>query len=124
MTAYLTLEDAKHVIDVFGFHIRDPGLLGSALARPRTTLMGEEAYPTLELKAASLLDSLGRYHPLIDGNKRTAWTLMVVFLGLNGYRHNFSTETAFELVVGVASGTVDLESSSRQIADHLVRWEE
>lgn len=122
MTTYLEVEDAYYVIDGLGFHIRDAGLLGSALARPATTVMGDDAYPSLPKKAAALLESLARHHALIDGNKRTAWTLMVAFLGLNGYRHDFDTDTAFDLVVGVASSSIDLEESSRIISEHLVIW--
>ena len=85
MTAYLDIEDALQVVDRYGFHIRDVGLLASALARPATTVMGAEAYPELAVKAAALLESVARFHPLIDGNKRTAWTLMVLLLWINGY---------------------------------------
>ncbi len=122
MTVYLEIEDAYYIIDGFGFHIRDAGLLGSALARPATTIMGDDAYSSLAKKAAALLESLARNHALIDGNKRTAWTLMVAFLGLNGYRHDFDTETAFDLVVGVASGSIDLDKGSRVISKHLIIW--
>nr|WP_246295991.1 Fic family protein [Arthrobacter wenxiniae] len=48
--------------------------------------MGAEAYPSLATKAALLLESVARFHPLIDGNKRTAWTLMALFLWINGHR--------------------------------------
>lgn len=83
--------------------------------------MGAEAYPQLPTKAAVLLDSVARFHPLIDGNKRTAWTLMVLMLWINGCRHDFTTDTAFDLVVGVAAGDVSLEVSAGLIATHLVR---
>lgn len=56
MTAYLDIEDALQLVDRYGFHIRDVGLLASALARPATTVMGAEAYPDPALKAAALLD--------------------------------------------------------------------
>ncbi len=46
--------------------------------------MGVEAYPQLALKAAALLESLARFHPLIDRNKGTAWTLMVLLLWIDG----------------------------------------
>lgn len=74
MNSYLEIGDELQVIDRYGFHIRDIGLLASALARPATTVTGTEAYPQLALKAAALLESVARFHPLIDGNKRTAWT--------------------------------------------------
>lgn len=120
MTAYLDIEDALQVIDRYGFHIRDVGLLASALARPATTVMGAEAYPELAMKAAALMESVARFHPLIDGNKRSAWTLMVLLLWINGYRHDFTTDEGFDLVVGVAEGTVELRDSAAFISQHLV----
>jgi death-on-curing protein len=121
MSSYLEIEDALQVIDRYGFHIRDVGLLASALARPATTVMGTEAYPQLALKAAALLESVARFHPLIDGNKRTAWTLMVLLLWINGYRHDFNTDEGFDLVVGVAAGDIDLQRSAILIEKHLIR---
>jgi death-on-curing protein len=70
VTAYLDIEDALQVVDRYGFHIRDVGLV--ALARPATTVMSAEAYPDLAVKAAALLEPVARFHPFIDGNKRTA----------------------------------------------------
>jgi death-on-curing protein len=121
VTEYLEIEDALQVVDRYGFHIRDIGLLASALARPATTVMGVEAYPQLGTKAAALMESVARFHPMIDGNKRTAWTLMVLMLWINGYTHDFSTDKAFDLVVGVAAGDVTLEDSAGMIAWHLVK---
>jgi death on curing protein len=121
VTEYLEIEDALQVVDRYGFHIRDIGLLTSALARPATTVMGVEAYPQLAMKAAALMESVARFDPLTDGNKRTAWTLMVLMLWINCYRHDFSTDAAFDLVVGVAAGDVSLEDSAGRIATHLVR---
>jgi death-on-curing protein len=120
MSSYLEIEDALQVIDRYGFHIRDLGLLASALARPGTTVMGTEAYPRLPMKAAALLESVARFHPLIDGNKRTAWTLMVLMLWINGYRHDFTTDEGFDLVVGVAAGKTDLQDAATLISKHMV----
>jgi hypothetical protein len=61
---------------------------------------------------------VARFHPVIDGNKGTAWKLMVLMFGVNGYRHDFSTDAAFDLVVGVASA-MSLEVSAEMIAMHL-----
>ena len=121
MTAYLEIEDALQVVDRYGFHIRDVGLLASALARPAATVVGVEVYPQLAMKAAALLESVARFYPLIDGNKQTAWTLMVLMLWINGFRHNFSTDDGFDLVVGVAAGGISLEDSAGMIAEHLVK---
>lgn len=120
MTAYLDIEDALQVIGRYGFHVRDIGLLASALARPATTVMGVEAYPGLALKAATVLESITRFHPLIDGNKRTGWTLMVLTLWINGYRHDFSTDEAFDLVLGVAAGNIELRDCATVVTARLV----
>ena len=68
-----------------------------------------------------MMESVARFHPLIDGNKRTAWTLMVLMLWINGYRHGFSTDAAFDLVVRVAAGDVSLDVSGGLIGKHLIR---
>lgn len=120
MTQYLELDDALHAVGRLGFHVRDAGLLASALARPATMIFGSDAYETLELKAASMLESLARNHPLVDGNKRIAWTLTVLFLWVNGYRHRMPTDTAFDLVVGVARGDLELDAAAAIIREHLV----
>jgi len=120
MTQYLNLDDALQVTQAFGFYVRDAGLLASALARPAASMYGEDAYPDLDRKAAALLESLVRNHPLIDGNKRSGWTLMVAFLWINGWQHDFTTDEAFDLVVGVAEGRIDLADSAKAIAAHRV----
>ena len=61
------------------FRIRDLGLLESAVARPRTSVFGEDAYPTFPDKVAALMHSIARNHALIDGNKRLAWSAARLF---------------------------------------------
>ncbi len=60
------------------------GLAESALAAPRAGFGDVEVYPTILEKAAILITRLARNHPLPDGNKRTAFLLMAVFLEANG----------------------------------------
>ena len=84
--------------------IRDIGLLGSAIARPQTTLLGEDAYPDGCLKAAALLQSIVNNHALVDGNKRLGWLATAVFLELNGASvAHASTDDVFDLVMSVAA---------------------
>ena len=64
--------------------VSDYGLLDAAVARPRTTVFGLDAYPDIFAKAAALLQSLARNHAPVDGNKRTAWAAAWVFLYING----------------------------------------
>jgi death-on-curing protein len=87
VTRFLSAEDVLAIARVaIGGDpaVRDLGLLDSACHRPSSTVFGEDAYPTLTLKAAALLHSLTANHPFVDGNKRTAWLATVVFLRDNG----------------------------------------
>ncbi|MGH3412981.1 MAG: type II toxin-antitoxin system death-on-curing family toxin [Marmoricola sp.] len=106
---YLDLQDLLVLThDLGAGPVRDPGLLESAAARPRTTVFGEDAYPTLELKAAALLHSICKNHALVDGDKRLAWHATTVFLALNDVRVHNSHDDAFELVMAVAEGSLDV----------------
>lgn len=70
---YLDLDDLLDLASRLSGHpppIRDAGLLGSAAARPQTTVFGDDAYPDIWTKAAALLQSVLKNHALIDGNKR------------------------------------------------------
>jgi death-on-curing protein len=62
--------------------IRDRGLLESALFRPQNLIGYGD--PDLAALAAAYGFGLARNHPFIDGNKRTAFTVMELFLALNG----------------------------------------
>jgi death on curing protein len=64
--------------------VSDYGLLDAAVARPKATVFGLDAYPNDFTKAAALLQSLARNHALVDGNKRTAWAAAWTFLHING----------------------------------------
>lgn len=109
MTEYLDVEELLHLVDRLGAGpVRDVGLLEAAAARVRASAFGEDAYPTLELKAAALMHSLCRSHPLVDGNKRLSLLATGAFLRLNGHRFVMSQDHAFDLVMAVAEGLIDV----------------
>jgi len=113
---YLRLDDTLELIRALGVGpVRDLGLLESVLARPRSSAFGSDAYRTIDLKAAALLDSLTNNHSLVDGNKRLAWLATTVFLAINDCGSSVSDDEAFDLVVDVAAGSVELN----QIAARL-----
>jgi death-on-curing protein len=113
---YLDVEDLLRLIRILQVGpVRDIGLLDSAAARARSSVLGSDAYPTLALKAAALLHSLARNHPLVDGNKRLAWLATVVFLSLNNQEPDVDDDAAFTLVMDVATGAADVQV----IADRL-----
>jgi death-on-curing protein len=116
---YVDLEDALIQGRYLGFHVRDLGLLEGCLARPRTSLFGADAYESLELKAAALIHSTITSHPLIDGNKRTAWALMVTFLALNNCEVVAETDDAFNFVLSIATNKGDLAIYAQWISTHV-----
>ncbi len=119
MTEYLTIEDALYQIKRLGFYVKDIGLLESALARPQTSLFGEDAYPELSLKVAAMMQSIIKNHALVDGNKRTSWVMMVSFLWINGFSHTMDDETGFNLTLDIATDKLTLEEASVIIQKHL-----
>jgi death-on-curing protein len=105
---YLQLEDLLQLASDLGdLVVRDFGLLEAAAQRPRTTLYGQEAYPTIPEKAAVLLESLTRNHALVDGNKRIGWLAVVVFLDVNGLTLDAPDDDAYDIVIGVSTGALD-----------------
>lgn len=120
MTEYLEPEQAIEAARHLGLHVRDQGLLFSALARPQASAFGEDAYASLELKAAALMTSLARNHALFDGNKRFSWYLTLAFFRLNGFRVVMSNDEAFDLVLSVAQGAIELDELAAVFARHLV----
>lgn len=116
---YLTLDELIHVAErtLDGkVEVRDYGLLEAALARPRASVFGGDAYPSLEEKVAALLHSLARNHALVDDNKRLALAATIAFLGVNGWRLTFSNDEAYDVVIAVATGTLDTVAA---IAAHI-----
>jgi death-on-curing protein len=113
---YLELEDLLLLVRRLGVGpVRDIGLLDSAVARPRSSAFGEDAYPSISLKAAALLHSITNNHALVDGNKRLAWLATTVFLDLNGLAPDLSDDEAFDLVWEVASTTLDVGSIASKL---------
>jgi death-on-curing protein len=122
VTEYLDLDDLMEIAreavaqDVA---VRDYGLLESALARPRASVFGQDAYSDLHVKAAALLHSLARNHALVDGNKRLAWTACRTFLAINGQWIGAPDDDRFNLVIRVARSVAsDLDT----IAEQLRAW--
>lgn len=114
---YLDLEDLLGLVRTLGVGpVRDVGLLDAACARPRSTALGRDAYPALEQKVAALLHSLVRNHALIDGNKRLGWLAAAVFLDLNQEALELTDEEAFDLVMSVAEGTLEVDEIAHSLS--------
>ncbi len=122
MIEYLDLEDLLDIARVAvgrDVAVADYGLLESALARPRASVFGEDAYPDLHLKAAALMHSLARNHALVEGNEPLAWTACRTFLAVNGEWISAREDDRFDFVIRVATGAA---SDLADIAEVLRSW--
>lgn len=101
-------KEAIHTIVDGKRKVRDIGLLEAAAARPMHSVFGEDAYPTLEEKAAALLHAIARNHPFADGNKRTATIALILMLAVNGRRVIWRQAEALEKIAATAEGKLDV----------------
>ena len=106
----IDLEDVVNIheflINKFGgtHGLRDKNLLKSAIARPFQTFDKEDLYKSHIEKAAALIESIVTNHPFIDGNKRTGYILMRLYLMENGLDISANQAEKFEFVIAIASG--------------------
>ena len=89
------------LIETFGGAkgIRDYAGLESAISRPFQTFDGQELYPEGVDKASALFESIISNHPFIDGNKRTAYVLMRLFLKQDMMDIDASEDDKFDFVL-------------------------
>lgn len=99
--------------------IRDLAVLESAINRPFTGMADQEFYPTIEEKAAVYLESIVAGHPFSDGNKRTGYLLMRLFLLENNKDILASEDEKYELVISVASGQLKFDDIVSWIKRHI-----
>ena len=96
--------------------IRDQGMLESALGRP----INKFAYGETDLAALAAAYGFGiaRNHPFVDGNKRAAFGVIIVFLGLNDIDFLVPSESATVMILSLAAGEVNEEGLTRWIRDN------
>ena len=114
----------KRVVEVSGgsADVRDQGLLESAVYRPQASFGGADLYPDVFSKAAALGHSIIKNHPFIDGNKRTGFEAMRLFLRINGWDLKASEDEKFRLVMEVSSGSgVDEHGIEAWLKEHSIK---
>lgn len=97
--------------------IRDYGMLESALSRPQNRF----AYGGADLAdlAAAYAFGIARNHPFVDGNKRSAFAAMIVFLGLNDVDFRVDPAMASAAMISLAAGEIDEQTLAAWIRDNL-----
>ena len=97
--------------------VRDLGLLESALARPKNLFAYSEQDVSIGRLAAAYARGIVANHPFVDGNKRTAFTVSLTFLKLNGFEVTATKEDRVLTFWSLAAG----ELSEEQLALWFVR---
>ena len=121
MVRYLSAADLYMINEEIVGHrpiVRDRHLLRSAADRPLIRIFGEEQFPTIIDKAASLLHSVAYHHLFSDGNKRTAQGAVVMFLEANGYRTTWQPAEATHFILEIAQGKHEVEAVSTWLETH------
>ena len=99
--------------------IRDEGLLESALARP----LNLAAYHTPDCAdlAAAYGFGIARNHPFMDGNKRTAFVAIELFLAMNGYELVAEDADCVLTMFALAAGELDEPALAAWVRDRSAR---
>jgi death on curing protein len=95
---------------------RDLGLFESAMARPQNLALS--GTPDVAELAASYGCGLARNHPFIDGNKRTAFVAVELFLWLNGQELMAEDGDCVLTMLALASGTMDEPAFAAWLREH------
>jgi len=99
--------------------VREIALLESAVAAPLASFGGKSPYRDLAEVAAAYLYYLCRNHPFVDGNKRTALGVCIVFLRLNGVEPKVDGPEWEELVLAIAAGALDRGEATARLREFL-----
>lgn len=97
---------------------RDLGLLESAVYSANQTFGEEEAYPTVEQRAARLAYAITQNHPFMDGNKRIGMLVMLMTLRLNHVQIRYTQSELIQLGLSVADNSFRYEDILAWINEH------
>jgi len=97
--------------------VRDPGLLESALARPRNLAAYGE--PDAAALAAAYAFGIEKNHPFVDGNKRTALVVLELFLELNGSVVTADDVACVVVILTLADGSLSEAGLADWVRRHI-----
>ena len=131
----LTYEECRNLIskmsysetsDIFGKE-KGKGLLKGIIDSIYQSAFGEEAYPSIEEKAANLLYFIIKDHPFVDGCKRIAATTFLYFLDMNRilYKNNkkiLSDSTLVALTLLIAESKPQEKEIMINIVMNFLGW--
>ena len=99
--------------------VRNDGLLESALARPLNRASYGE--PDIAELAAVYATAIVRNHPFVDGNKRTGFAALVMFLALSGAEFEPPEVDATMAILRLAAGDTTDDEFIVWVRSHAAR---
>ena len=88
--------------------VRSIPLIESAIHRFYAAFSGQEAYPTIEEKAAAVACGLIQNHGFVDGNKRIGVAIMRLILLQNNVLIQYTQKDLVQIALAVADGKADI----------------
>ena len=116
----LTLDAHNGPDPIFPPGIKSHNLLSSALTRPQTQFSDQQKYQTVELAGAALLHSIIQNHPFFNGNKRTGFVSLLLFLEQNDYDFDCDEDEIFKFLMRVSSHSLVPDVDDSTLSDREV----
>lgn len=104
-------------------YLRDKNLLLSIPNNINQSFNGEELYKTIFDKSAYLWYALSKYHCFLDGNKRTALIVTLIYLILNGYNFKSYDNNLYNMCINIASTKLNINEISNYILENTVKFD-
>ena len=98
--------------------IQYPEGLSVIVEQPQMTVFNRELYPSIWLKAAYIVQKIIKKHIFIDGNKRTAYLCLLLFLKKNSWELHLNADEGEAFVVQITLAD-DSEEEMIKIAHFL-----
>jgi death-on-curing protein len=103
-----------------GDGVRDLGLLESALMRPQN-IHAYEPDADIARLAAAYAFGISKNHPFVDGNKRTAYIVMELFLNRNHFELNATGEDKYLTFLSLAEGSLSEDELTQWLRERIVQ---
>ncbi len=101
-------------------YLLSPQNLDMCVSSPNHRIFGIEPYDDLVKKGAKLAFEIVSLHPFFDGNKRTAFASLSTFFEMNGCSLVAPSQVAVQVMVEVASGSMDFDDFLLFVEEHTV----
>lgn len=105
-----------------GDGVRDSNLLESAITRAKNLYYYGNPPPSIEDMAAAYAYGVAKNHPFIDGNKRTALVVCILFLNMNECDITAPLEECYIVFLKLADGSLTEEDLSTWFTNNLTSF--